>query len=68
MTTWLGPVPPACQLCGGAFRGTMYDANLRGVGWGNFCHPCFGEHSGRLGTGLGQRYELKAGKWEKTSG
>lgn len=69
---WLSPLH-GCDLCGAAFDGSapMYDAKVRGP-WGNICHTCFEANGCRLGTGLGQRYELQEldGKkaWVKTQG
>lgn len=68
-TYWLSPVPDGCQLCGKPFDGIMFDANLPGLGWGNYCKATFDRLGGRLGVGLGQRYELGAdGKWLCTGG
>ncbi len=66
---WLSPLTGNCQLCNGPYNKTMYDANLRGVGWGNFCHSCFTDHRGTLGTGRGQKYTKQAdGRWLKVGG
>ena len=53
---WTSPLD-TCDVCKGDFDGTMYDAKV-GRAWGNVCHSCFTKHGGRLGVGLGQRYEL----------
>lgn len=66
---WCGDPPPACQLSGAPFNGVMYDANLPGVGWGNFNEATFKRYGGRLGTGFGQKYEQQAdGRWKKVAG
>jgi len=66
---WSSPLPDACQLTGKPFNGVMYDANLPGLGWGNFCFEAFDERGGKLGTGLGQKYRLQDdGRWLKVAG
>lgn len=71
-TLWLSPLPDGCQLCGHPWEGRMFDANLRGLGWGNYCRDCFAAYGGRLGTGYGQRYDLRpvgeAKAWVKVDG
>ena len=54
-TFWLSPIVN-CDLCASSFGDKMYDANLPGLGWGNFCHACFTKHRGTLGIGKGQEY------------
>lgn len=56
-TIWASPLT-SCQLCESPFNGQMFDARLPGLGWGNYCAACFRRHDGRLGTGLGQAYQL----------
>lgn len=64
---WLSPLT-RCDMCGSQFHGTMYDARVQGC-WGNVCHSCFTLDGGRLGTGLGQKYELQGdGRWLKVAG
>lgn len=66
---WTGPLPEACQLGGGPFNGVMYDANLPGIGWGNWCYETFRAAGGKLGTGFGQKYRLQDdGRWLKVEG
>lgn len=66
---WIGPLSDSCQLYGIPFGSTMYDANLPGIGWGNFCERAFIENRGRLGTGFGQKYEKQIdGRWMKVAG
>lgn len=70
-TLWLSPLDDACQSCNHPFESVMYDARLP-LGWGNYCHDCFAYFGGSLGTGKGQRYELKpygdAKAWVKVAG
>lgn len=67
---WLSPLH-GCDLCGAAFDSVMYNAKVRGP-WGNICQTCFDVQGCRLGTGLGQRYELQElddkKAWVKTGG
>lgn len=69
-TVWTSPLND-CDICLGDFDGVMYDAKVGGA-WGNVCHSCFTKHGGKLGVGLGQRYELQqqadAKRWIKTKG
>lgn len=66
---WCGPLSDNCQLSGKPFGDTMYDANLPGVGWGNFNEETFNSRGGRLGTGFGQKYEKQSdGRWLKVAG
>lgn len=65
---WLSPLNN-CDVCGGKFNSVMYDAKTSHGPWGNLCQTCFAFEGGRLGTGLGQKYELqKNGRWLKTGG
>jgi hypothetical protein len=52
---WIG-VLRGCNVCGGEFDGTMYDAKTHTGQWGNLCGGCFESHAGSLGLGLGQKY------------
>jgi hypothetical protein len=68
---WLSPLEN-CNCCNRDFNNTMFDARLP-FGWGNYCAPCFKRNGGKLGTGLGQRYERQEIKglglaWVKTGG
>lgn len=67
---WTSPLPATgCQLTNRPFNEVMYDANLPGIGWGNWCQETFDEYRGRLGTGLGQKYVLQDdGRWLKVEG
>ena len=66
---WTSPLPKGCQLSGQPFGEMMYDANLPGIGWGNWCHDTFVAGGGKLGTGLGQKYvKQDNGRWLKVEG
>lgn len=66
---WSGKLDK-CQVCHGPFDGAMFDAPLNTSGekvgwgvlpWGNACEPCWRAYGpGRLGIGLGQKYEQQA--------
>ena len=67
--TWAGPLSDGCQLSNRPFNGVMYDANLPGIGWGNWDEITFKACGGRLGTGFGQKYvQRPCGHWEKVEG
>lgn len=66
-TYWLSPIK-RCDTCSQPFGTVMYDANVWGC-WGNVCQRCFRLAGGKLGTGLGQKYQLQEDdKWLKTEG
>ena len=72
---WLSPLKDECQSCGKPFGKLMYDMKTQGGPWANLCDNCAmhngGNHPGigRLGLGLGQKYEKQPdGKWLKTEG
>jgi hypothetical protein len=66
--TWAGPLADRCQLTGEAFNGVMYDARTP-QGWANIGQTAFDRFKCRLGTGYGQKYELRdCGHWEKVGG
>lgn len=49
-----------CDVCRSGDNAVIYDASLH-IGnrriWAMACQACFEDHHGRLGTGLGQKYE-----------
>lgn len=66
---WCGDPGAKCQLTGRPFNGVMYDSNLPGVGWGNWCEETHNERGGSLGLGRGQKYKLMGdGRWLKVAG
>lgn len=69
---WKGPLPEACDLCGGPLDEGFVDGRVRGVsGWAIMCvraptkldevlgdePSCFRAKGAGLGVGLGQRYD-----------
>jgi hypothetical protein len=63
------PKPEACDDCRRPIMQVFYDAKTP-RGWGNFCPGCFVDNGCKLGTGLGQRYQLnfEDKKYHKTAG
>ena len=59
---WRGENPIACDICGHKF-GTndksFYDFKTKMGPWGIGCQSCFQKYGNGLGTGCGQRYNLK---------
>lgn len=50
-----------CDVCRSEDNAVIYDASLCFCGhrvWAMACQECFDAHHGRLGTGLGQKYEV----------
>lgn len=47
---------PKCDFCG---KEAKYDGKTQMGPWANMCETCWKQHGvGKLGTGLGQKYEL----------
>lgn len=66
-TKWIGPAPTKCDSCQAPITHVFFDARTHANRWGNFCHSCFKHYTtGRLDVGFGQKYENKAGVWEKS--
>jgi transposase-like protein len=57
---WMGTTPTTCQACGATLvkAKAFYDAVIQGR-WGIICHACFTTYRCRLGTGAGQKYDMK---------
>lgn len=51
------PTPKNCDICHSPLGSVMYDAKTRSGPWGCLCSHCFQRENGRLGPGLGQKYE-----------
>lgn len=64
------PRPDHCDDCERPIMQVFYDARTASGQWGNFCPGCFIDNGCKLGTGLGQRYQLNLGdgKFHKTEG
>jgi hypothetical protein len=68
---WMGEIPAQCQITKRKITSTFVDGRVPGMGgtWG-FMHPEeFARYGGKLGSGLGQRYEKQPnGRWLKVEG
>lgn len=65
---WMGPPPDACDLCQKPIKDKFVDgATALGI-WGFMCPACFPQFGRGLGSGRGQEYTLKNGKFFKTGG
>lgn len=71
---WMGEVPKQCQLSGRAITTTFVDGRVpplsSRVGSWACMHPVyFRQLGGKLGLGMGQRYERQPdGRWLKVEG
>lgn len=69
---WVGGIGKDCQLCDKPYGPLMFDCSLAPIGstqWANVCYACFQENHLRIGTGLGQKYEMQMdGRWLKVGG
>ena len=70
---WIGPLPRYCDFCGVPLSFSFVDGRVDSGGgygetWAFMCLPCHHRHGAGLGTGLGQRYALVKGVWQKTAG
>lgn len=62
MTTkkkWLSPAPTHCQLCEETLKGSFIDGRTRFGPWAIMCITCHLFDGAGLGTGHGQKYDLK---------
>ena len=67
---WIGPLPRYCDFCGAPLSHSFVDGRVdsaRGH-WAYMCLSCHHRVGAGLGTGLGQRYSLVKGVWQKTAG
>lgn len=60
--------PKECDVCHKPIGEEMYDAKTIYGPWANMCVNCFNTIGVGLGTGLGQMYRLKDGKYVKEAG
>jgi len=67
---WIGPLPRHCSLCGVPLSYSFVDGRVDSAGgpWAYMCLSCHHRVGAGLGTGLGQRYSLVKGVWQKTAG
>lgn len=66
---WCGSAPHHCDICGEVFNTVFIDGKWMGRAWANMCQECHTNSGGKLGLGIGQRYEVQPdGKWLKTGG
>ena len=56
---WMGKPPEKCDICRRKFGTVFYDARTRSGAWGCLCFHCFQRHGVGLGTGCGQKYDVK---------
>lgn len=58
---WLGAIPNKCDTCDAPIGNIFYDAKTEFGPWACMCPSCFafGPGIGKLGTGLGQKFEKK---------
>jgi hypothetical protein len=72
MKEWIGSPPQDCDICGATIGQVFFDAKVHICGnpiWGLVCNICFESYGGRLGLGLGQKFELsKDGHYRKVEG
>jgi hypothetical protein len=65
---WMGTRPCTCDICGGRITKTFIDGKTKMGPWGIMCKACHKSKGVGLGTGLGQRYELKEAEFVKVEG
>lgn len=61
--TWSGSTPFQCQVCGRKFSAEdkhFYDFKTQSRIWAIGCESCWKKVGCGLGTGLGQKYDLKS--------
>lgn len=56
---WMGARPTNCDLCGITLTQTFVDGRIQSGSWGILCAGCHRDDGCGLGTGNGQRYDLK---------
>lgn len=67
---WMGLAPHRCDVCECELdkQDSFVDGKTAFGPWAVMCLTCHRDHGGKLGVGLGQRYERRDGRWEKTGG
>ena len=56
-----------CALCGAKFTRFFVDGKTRSGQWADMCPTCHVFEGLGIGTGIGQKYELKNGIWTKVA-
>ena len=56
---WMGSKPEKCDLCGKKFEEIFIDGKTEMGPWGLLCGVCHYMYGVGLGTGRGQKYDLK---------
>lgn len=56
---WQGSKPTNCDLCTMPLKTTFVDGRTKMGPWGLLCPTCHASHGCGLGTGNGQKYDLK---------
>lgn len=65
---WLSAVSD-CEICNRPLTKEMVDGKTNWGPWALMCVPCHNNHGGRLGLGIGQKYEKQpGGRWLKIAG
>lgn len=65
---WLSHVG-ACEICDQPLTTLMVDGKTNWGPWALMCVPCHTVHGGKLGLGIGQKYEKQQdGRWLKVAG
>ena len=69
---WHGAIPTQCEVCGGKIKDEFIDGKTKVGFWANMCPACHKEFGVGLGTGKGQKYnvrKIKGGgtEWMKVS-
>lgn len=59
-----------CDICDRDTKSAYVDGKTAGGPWANMCLKCHKMYGCGLGTGLGQKYEMKASddQWVKVEG
>ena len=66
--TWKGSPPKKCDGCGASIQRVFVDGRAPSGQWGIFCPACRISYGITLGTGRGQKFELRGGTYVKTAG
>lgn len=56
---WIGSEPDNCELCHNPYEGYFIDGMTNSGRWALMCVSCHRKNGGTLGTGYGQKYDLK---------